>query len=166
MFQVSSSEYRMINYIEGNLKTWDVYSKELKDLEYVWGRMWLPHDGYAKRIESKGLSSADILRGLGWDVPDVEDIKILGVEEGIKLTRMKFNQLYIDKDNCADFIEHIKRYRRNINQKTGTAGTPLHDDHSHAADMIRYFAVNSEKMTNTDMSKHVDVSPDPMFYYG
>jgi phage terminase large subunit len=152
MFQKVSSEYRLIDYIEGHQQTWDEYNTELRKRSYNWGKMWLPHDGYAKRIEAHGKSSAMILRKLGWDVPKKDEVKDfwLGVEEGIKLTRLNFHRLKIDKTRCAAFIEHMKRYRRHINQTTEAAGAPIHDDHSHAPDMLRGFMVCASQMRNED----------------
>lgn len=145
-----SGTYRLFDYIEGNQRTWDDYSAELKERRYNWGRFWLPHDGYAKRIEAKGMSSANILRKLGWDVPPREVVVNLSIEEGIKLTRLNFHKLYIDRTKCQQFIEHMKRYRRHINQTTQAASSPVHDDHSHAPDMLRGFMSNVGKMTNSD----------------
>jgi phage terminase large subunit len=149
IFQKNAGELRMIDYIEGNQRLWDDYTAELQAKGYNWGRFWLPHDGHAKRIESRGQSSAFILRRLGWDVPERQETAELSVEEGIKIARQKFPRIYIDVKKCLPFIEHIKRYRRHINQQTETAGAPVHDDHSHAADMLRIFAINEDKMLNT-----------------
>lgn len=155
MYQKVSSEYRLIDYIEGHQRTWDDYDNELRTRKYNWGKLWLPPDGFAKRIESQGKSSAMILGKLGWNVAPKELIleNQLGVEEGIKLTRLNFHRLYIDKIKCAAFIEHIKRYRRHINQTTEAEGSPVHDDHSHAGDKLRYFMVNAKSMTNEDEVK-------------
>lgn len=166
LFQINGSEYRLIDYIEGHMRTWDDYSKEMKDKKYSWGKLWLPHDGYSKRIESKGLSSADILKGLGWEVPDRDEVVEMGVEEGIKLTRMRFSQLYIDKTKCKAFVDHVKRYRRHINKQTEAAGTPVHDDHCHAGDMLRYFMVNCHQMTNGPSSAPIGQKQSVDFYYG
>jgi len=156
MFQVLGSEYRMVDFIAGKDKQdWNWYSDELKARRYNWGKLYLPHDGYAKRMESKGLSSADILKKLGWDVPAREEISSPSIEEGIRITRMKFPQLRIDKGKCGEFVEHIKRYRRNLNSKTGAESTPLHDEHSHAADMLRGFMVNVDKMRNAEQGAPV-----------
>jgi len=156
MFQVLGSEYRMIDFIAGKDKQdWNWYSDELKARRYNWGKLYLPHDGYAKRMESKGLSSADILKKLGWDVPAREEISSPSIEEGIRITRMKFPQLRIDQGRCSEFVEHIKRYRRHLNSKTGAESTPLHDEHSHAADMLRGFMVNVDKMRNAEQGAPV-----------
>jgi len=161
LFQVLGSEYRMIGFIPGKDKQdWPWYNTELRKLRYNWGKFYLPHDGHAKRMESLGLSSADILRKLGWNVPSREQTTDVSIEEGIRITRMKFGQLRIDKDKCAEFIENIKRYRRNVNTKTGAETQPVHDEHSHAADMLRGFMVNVDQMSNYDDFRQSDIMPD------
>jgi len=95
------------------------------------------------------------LRGLGWDVVSKEEIKsrALSVEEGIRNARMMFPQLYIDKTKGAPLIESVKRYRRHINQSTGAASDPVHDDHSHGADNLRYICCNADGMVNGTIRK-------------
>ena len=71
------------------------------------------------------------------------------VEEGIRQTRAMFHQLYIDKIRCADLVESLRRYRRHINQQTLTATSPVHDQYSHGADMLRYTCININSMVNS-----------------
>ena len=163
MFQVLGSDYRMIDHIPGRDKQdWNWYNTELRKRPYNWGKVWLPPDGYAKRMEGMGRSSADILAKLGWKVANREEVSALSQEEGIKLTRLKFGQLRIDSEKCAVFVDAIKRYRRHINNTTGSEGTPLHDDNSHDADMLRYFMTNVDSMTNEDDRPFI---PDPSLSY-
>lgn len=149
MVQKHSSEIRIIDYIEGSHLTLADYSEQLKDLRYNWGKLWLPHDGFSKDVKM-GKSSADILKRLGWDVPQKMDIVQMSVEEGIRVTRLLFNRMYFDKAKTTDLIEHLKRYRRRMNKQTESAGSPLHDDHSHGADALRYMAINIDRMRNED----------------
>ena len=163
MFQVLGSDYRMIDYIPGRDKQdWGWYNAELRTRRYNWGKMWLPHDGHAKRMDGNGRSSADILKKFGWDVAKREESSDMSVEEGIKITRLKFAQLRIDAEKCALFIDSIKRYRRHVNASTGAEGTPLHDDNSHDADMLRYFSTNVDSMRNENERRFV---PDPSTTY-
>lgn len=149
MVQRHLSAIMVIDCIAGTHFQWDSLSADLKERKYNWGRVWLPHDGFTTTLNAP-RSSEQILRGLGWDVVSKEEIKskALSVEEGIRNVRMMFPQLYIDKSKCAPLIESIKRYRRHINQSTGAAGDPVHDDHSHGADNLRYICCNADSMTN------------------
>ena len=147
MIQKGPSDIRIIDYIEDSHKTYDQYSRMLKEREYNWGRVWLPHDGFSKDPKT-GLGTDQILRQLGWDVPDKDAIVKLSVEEGIKAVRQMFSRMYLDKTKCKDLVESLKRYRRHINKQTETAGAPEHDDFSHGADMLRYACVNLSMMHN------------------
>lgn len=161
LVQRQTSEIRIIKYIEDDHRTIADYSAELKNLKMNWGKVWLPHDGYSGDLKT-GMSTASIMRRLGWTVPERDEIKELPVEDGIRLSRMKFPQVYIDKTNCERLIECLKRYRRRINRETNTAGAPLHDDYSHGADLFRYICLNAGQMTNQD-DKPIYIPPPPNY---
>lgn len=149
--QKASSEIRIINYIEGNQRTLPDYSADLKALRLDgqpinWGKVYLPHDGFATRHQT-GKSDADVMRELGWTVVAVPQI---GVEMGINRLREIFPRLYFNKERTPRLVECLKRYRRQINQTTNEPGQPLHDEFSHGADCARYMAVVSDQLTNDD----------------
>jgi phage terminase large subunit len=146
LVQRSSSELRVIENIEDSHKTLDYYSAMLKEKRYNWGKMYLPHDGRNKDFKT-GKSAEEIMQALGWDVAITPN---MGIEDGIRLTRMAFGRMYFDKTKCERLIQCAKRYRRSINQQTNEPGAPMHDEWSHGADNLRYIAVNAESMTNED----------------
>ena len=150
MVQKSLSEIRIINTIVGTHFDYNTLSAELRELRYNWGKIWLPHDGYSKRMEAGGRSSYQILTKLGWDVAKREEIIELSIEEGIRNARMVFPRVYFDKEKTVDLIESLKRYRRRINRETHTATTPMHDDASHGADCFRYICANEGNFLNAD----------------
>lgn len=159
LIQRHTSEIRIIKYIEDSHRTVADYSAELKKLNMNWGKAWLPHDGYSADFKT-GMSTASILRKLGWNVPERDEIVELPVEEGIRQVRMKFPRVYVDQTNCERLVECLKRYRRRINRETQTAGTPLHDEYSHGADLFRYVCVNADLMTNEDEKPLVRTRPN------
>lgn len=148
LVQVLRSEVRVIKYIEDSHKTLDWYAGELNKLNYNWGHDYLPHDGDHKDFKT-GMSARQILSKFGRNVLITPNIR---VEDGIKMARMMFPRMIVNKSECEQFIECLKRYRRVINSKTDTAGKPLHDNYSHGADVFRYIAVNVESMNNEDES--------------
>ena len=182
LVQKNLSEIRIIRYYEYSRTRLDVMSAELKALNMNWGLMWLPHDGFNKTLNANGKSTYDILTKLGWKCAvrkaekrsDIEIVE-LGLEQGIRNTRIKFSQMYFDKTWCDAkpnplppegqtvltnrLIECVKRYRRKINKETGTESAPVHDDYSHGADMVRGIAANCDKMTNEE------ARPKPQIYY-
>ena len=123
------------------------YIQDLKERRYNWGTDYLPHDGDSGRLESSGLSARDILGKLG---RSVQIIPRGDIEAGIKAARVIFQRCYFDRDRTGALVSHLKRYRRQINQSTGEAMGPLHDEHSHACDAFRYLAQVADKLVNDD----------------
>jgi phage terminase large subunit len=144
LVQKIRSELRIIAYVEDSHQTLDYYSAQLKAKNLNWGRLFLPHDG-AHADYKTGKSSGEIMTALGWEVAYTPNVS---VEEGIRLTRLMFPQMFFDKEKTERLIECVKRYRRQVNQTTNTPGAPLHDEFSHGADNLRYIALNAEFMTN------------------
>jgi phage terminase large subunit len=137
------SDIRIIGYIEDNHRTLDSFSSELKNLNYNWGKMFLPHDGKSKDYKY-GLSAEDIMKKQGWDV---RIVPIATIESGIKLARMHFHKCYFDK-SAKRLLECLKNYKRSINSATNEPGAPLHDEYSHGADAFRYMATSVDSMKN------------------
>lgn len=138
------SEIRVIEYIEDDHKTLDYYSAMLKNKNFNWGKMYLPHDGDSKDFKT-GKSAKELMTKLGWSVEIVPNI---GIEQGIKAARMGFRQVYFNKNTTTRLIDCLKRYRRQINVATNEPGAPLHDEHSHGADCFRYLLVAADSMKN------------------
>lgn len=151
LVQRSASELRVIGVIMDNLRTLDSYVSELNALGYRWGTDWLPHDGRAKNTHT-GKSTEEMLQKMGRKVQIVPEI---GIENGISAARMMFPRVYLDK-GCVDLMNSLKRYKR-VQMTNGSFGAPMHDDASHGADMWRYLAVVSDKLSN-GMHKEYDYS--------
>lgn len=153
MVQKVASELRIIGYIEDSHRTLDSYingdqkrpdADYLKKYPYNWGTDYLPHDGTHKDFKS-GKSAEDILKALGRKVDITPNI---GLEPGIKAARMMFGRVYFDEIKAARLIECLRRYKRNINQRTLEAGSPVHDEFSHGADAFRYLGVVCDMLRN------------------
>ena len=151
-FQRLHSEIRCIDFLENNFKTYDWYTNELRNKGYNYGLDFLPHDGGHKN-EQTGMSAVEILRKLGRKV--AEPLPRADVEEGIKAVRLVFPQIYFDDVKTVELVNHIKRYRRAIPTTTNEPQGPLHDEHSHAADMLRYMAQAIPQMTNDEKQKPI-----------
>jgi len=167
------SEIRIIEYVEANRTSPDVFSSYLKTRPYNWGKVWLPRaDGFSKTFISKGQSAYDIMKRQGWNVATKNEVAHLSVEEGIRITRLKFGQMYFDKEKTAAevspkvdmdkltitdrhwrFIESLKRFKRHINEDTEVVGVPVRDPSKHGGDTVRYVAINADRMTNEDDRK-------------
>jgi phage terminase large subunit len=144
LVQRLASEIRIIRYIEDRLRYIPSYSQELRDLKLNYGKLWLPHDGKAEKLE--GPSARKQFSDLGWDVEIVPDI---GVEDGIRKTREVFSRFYIDKTHATELVNRLGRYRRRVNSE-GQASVPMHDDASHGSDGTRYLAIVADQLSNED----------------
>lgn len=149
-----ASEVRVIDYIEDSHRTVDSYVMQLQERKWNWGTDYIPHDG-AHRDFKSGKSTQELLQTLG---RNVQVLARGNPEEGIRLARMIFPRTYFDADRCTELVNHLKRYRRQINQITQEAGAPLHDEHSHAADAFRYLAQSLEMMNNDNWGKPLPVN--------
>lgn len=145
LVQKSASELRIVGYLEDSHRTLADYVAQLKAMPMNWGVHYLPHDGFAKDFKT-GKSAQEILEALGCTVEKTPNMPI---EDGIRAARLVFPRVYIDKTKAAGLIECLKRYRRNISNKTGEAGSPLHDQYSHGADAWRYTCLVADSMTNS-----------------
>lgn len=156
--QRSASEIRVIDYIEDSHKKLSDYVEMLRGevkgkdaglhahrAKYTWADDWLPHDGFAKDYKT-GKSADEMMRALGRNVSRTPS---MDVEGGIKAAREVFERVWFDKDKAERLVECLKRYRRNIGQKTGEAGAPLHDEFSHGADAFRYLSLCADQLKNT-----------------
>lgn len=149
--QKVASEVRIIHYIEGNQRTLAEYNQELRgltldDQPIYWGNMFLPHDGFATKHQT-GKMDADVMRQLGWNVFKTPNVHVTA---GIDRAREMFPRVYFHESRAARLVECLKRYRWNINQKTGQGDSPLHDEFSHGADAFRYLSLVEDQMTNEE----------------
>ncbi len=120
-------EVRVIGYIEDSNRTLDWYVGQLERNPYRWGTDFLPHDGRTRNFQT-GKSTEELLKDMGRTVHVLPQTSI---EEGIKAARLLFPKCYFDQDKTLRLVECLKRYRRDINQKTNEPGAPLHDEYSH-----------------------------------
>lgn len=132
--QRSPTDVRVIDYIEDRNRTLDWYVAEMERREYRWGTDYIPHDGRARNFQT-GKSTEEALRAMGRTVAVLPQS---GIEEGIKQARLLWPRCYFDRSRTVRLLECLKRYRRDINQRTDEAAGPLHDEFSHGADMFRY----------------------------
>lgn len=147
--QRSASELRVVDYIEDSHKKLSDYVDMLNAKPYSWGQDWLPHDGFSRDYKT-GKSAEEMLKAMGRKVSRTPNMDIEG---GIKAAREVFERVWFDKEKTVRLVECLKRYRRNIGQKTGEAGSPLHDEFSHGADAFRYLALVADQLTNNDRKK-------------
>jgi hypothetical protein len=145
-FQRVGMQWRMIDYYEASGEGLSHYAKILKEKGYIYDEHYAPHDIEVKELGT-GQSRKEIARELGIDFQVAPK---LSREDGINAVRQRFNLLYIDKNKCEKFIDAISQYHKEWDDKRGEfKNKPLHDWTSHAADMLRYWAVTPDYQPET-----------------
>lgn len=138
LVQVIGKEIRWIDLIADNGKGLDFYVKKLKELPYVYGTHYLPHDVQVREFSS-GKTRLDTLYNLG--LKDIVVVKKSPVEDGIGELRKLINKSWFDAKKCDKGIEALKQYRARFDEALQTYGTPIHGWESHYADAARTFAM-------------------------
>jgi len=141
-FQIYGREIRLIRVYANHGYGLDHYVSVLQELRedkgYIYGKHNFPHDIEVRELGS-GKSRKEILKTLG---VKVDVVKNLHIEEGINAGRLLFKELWIDENNCLEFIDAISQYRQEWDDKKGCfKNRPLYDWTSHFGDMYRYSAI-------------------------
>jgi phage terminase large subunit len=158
--QRAASEVRVLDYLEDTRRTLDSYVRELREEHprALWGRDWLPHDGFATRHQT-GKPDSAVLVAMG---RHVERVPNADVERGVRAVRQLFPRLWFNAANprVERLLECLKRYRRNVPSSTGEPGAPRHDEYSHGADAVRYLALVADRLTNDEPVPEVEEEED------
>ena len=141
-FQVArGGEIRIINYYEN----WDEgaahYCDWLNKQGYRFGRHIFPHDA-RKRDAGAKTQYIDYVTPLLQGRCVILDIKECDKLEGIQAVRGILSRCVFDEAKASKGLKHLEAYRKVWDDRLGCyKNTPLHDEHSHAADSFRYLAV-------------------------
>jgi phage terminase large subunit len=137
-------EFRLIDFVSDSLKDVSFYLKEMASRPYVYGTVWLPHDGKAKTLAAGGRSVQQLVQAGGHKVRIVPS---LSITDGMAAVRTIFNRCWFDADKCAEGLQALKHYRYESDEQMGDSKhqvfkrEPMHDWASHPADAFRYFAI-------------------------
>ncbi len=145
-FQIYGLQWRMIDYDEFEGESLGHAIKLMESKGYHYGTHHAPHDIEVRELGT-GKSRYEIAESLG---VSYTVLPALSVDDGINAVRMRFSQLWFDKTKCDQFLKRLRRYHKEFDEKRGIfKNKPVHDTNSHAADMIRYWAI-------TDFSDEVE----------
>tara|TARA_R100000656_G_scaffold61465_1_gene47496 strand:+ start:23036 stop:24403 length:1368 start_codon:yes stop_codon:yes gene_type:complete len=142
MQQLVGLELHLIDFIEDSGKDIDFYIKTLRERNYSYGVMHLPHDAFHKRLESAKTIAEQFEEG-GFKV---ERVPHASIQNGIQQVRKIFPRVYFDKDKCSLLVRALENYHKEYDEVGKVfKKTPKHDWSSHAADAMRYLAIGFEK---------------------
>lgn len=141
-FQVGrGGQVSIINYYEN----WDEgashYCDWLNKQKYRFGRHIFPHDAKKRDIGSK-TQYIDYVTPLLEGRFIVLDQKECNPLEGIQTVRSMLSRCVFDEEKTSQGVKHLESYKKVWDDRLGCfKNTPLHDNHSHAADAFRYLAI-------------------------
>lgn len=137
--QQVGQEHRFIDYYSNNGEGFAHYAKTLREMPYVYGTHYLPHDAEVRELTT-GKHRREVLEQLG--IKPVEVVKRINhINEGIEMVRQVLPLCWFDEIKCAEGIDCLRGYRREFDEKLNTfKPRPLHDWASHGADSFRQFA--------------------------
>lgn len=148
-FQLVGFQWRMIDYYENSGEGIAHYIKVLNDKGYTYSDHYAPHDIEVRELGT-GVTRKETASNLGLDF---QTVPRQSIEDGINAVRLRFNQLWIDQTKCEKFIDAIKAYQKEWDEKNGIfKDKPLHNWASNPADMLRYWAL-------TDYSPNIYYRP-------
>ena len=112
----------------------------------------MPHDAANKSAQTN-VTYADVVG------PMLQGhIVILNRDEcnvflGIQNVRVMLPRCVFDAEKCAKGVKHLESYRKLWDDRLGCYKTqPLHDEHSHCADAMRYVAAGLSKIESKPKS--------------
>jgi hypothetical protein len=154
-FQLAGREVRMIDYFEASGEGLNYYASVLRSKGYVYAEHYAPHDIEVRELGT-GKSRREIAANFGIDFRIAPNISI---DDGINAVRMRFKNLWIDERKCEQFVDAISQYQKEWNDKMGDfKARPLHDWTSHAADMIRYWAVTTVHTPDLQLQTQIEAN--------
>lgn len=138
-------EFHIIDFYSYGYKRIDHYIQVLQQKGYVYGTCYLPHDANSGQLATGKTMEAQLI-GLGMKTDIAPK---LGILDGINAVSTVMEMCFFDKVKCADGLQSLRRYRYDINPDGSPSKLPLHDEYSHAADALRYFAVTPHVQWDT-----------------
>ncbi len=127
---------------------------KVKAKPYIYGKHFAPHDIKATD-QSTGKTRFETAKALGIAFTIVPDI---GVSDGINASKLVLSRLWVDKENCKEWVKAMKNYVREWDDKRGMyKDVPYHNWASHGADEWRYAALSEKYMTNDVAEKQKEM---------
>lgn len=151
-------EYRFIDYYESNLEDVEHYVKELKKLDYNYGRHYFPHDANHDRLGMK-RNIKEQFTDLG--IKPITIVPVVKIKQtAIELARGIFPECWFHKGTddrgkrMERGIDALSNYRyKYIDNDDVYQNTPHHDWSSNGADAFMQFAQGYvEKSVNSGRS--------------
>lgn len=126
---------------------WMILQQKQNERGYVYGKHYAPHDAN-KRELGTGQTLIQTAEKMGLIL---EQIPMIGIDDGIQKVRLMFPRLYINEPLCEQPLNAWLNYHKEWDeQKLMFSKDAVHDWSSHYADTLRYLAVVEQELKNTD----------------
>lgn len=144
LYQVIGGAVHFIKYIEDFGRPIANYFMDLKDLNYHYGDIYLPHDAEARSNRAGSVDQVEattLLEDLKRMLPDYH-FKVLPRNQGyraIDMARGMFSTFYFDAAGCEMGLQRLAGYHYEYSIKNKIwSQRPKHDENSHGADAFQY----------------------------
>lgn len=147
--QVDNNKIIFIDYCEDAGKGVRDYISMLAEKGYRYRTHFLPHDAANKGKGQDGESTMELFENM-LDTFEVSgSVEVLtknpSKQNGINAVRARFGRYHFDEHNCHFGLRHIEGYSRAWDRHNSCfRKDPKHDEHSHAADALRYEAESGD----------------------
>lgn len=159
------TQERFLRYIEDYGRSYEFFVLQMRDMQhkhgYLYGTHFLPHDAGHERQMGKTLAKpVDMLRDLAPDWTFIIVPRVEITQHGIEMTRQAFSRAWFSMSGCKAGVEHLSRYQKTWNQRHQFwSDTPLHNEHSEAADSFRQWAQGYDPRIATPGASRMTRSP-------
>lgn len=127
----------VIDYDEFDSQPLAFYFDLLRSKDFVYSKIWLPHDARAKSLQT-GRTTVEQFLSAGFPVDIVPHVAL---QHGIDAVRQILPLCYFNP-RCMAGIEALRAYRRKWDEKKKIlSDVPIHDWASHGSDAFRYLAL-------------------------
>ncbi len=137
--ELTSGEHRVIDYEEHENESFISIIQGLQKKDYIYGEWIGPHDLNVREYttaESRLAAARDV--GVSFTVAPR-----LPIADGIESTRRWLQRAWFNEGTTEQGRRFLTLYRAQWDEKRRVLSkAPVHDDTSHAADALRYYAVS------------------------
>lgn len=131
--------HRVIDYLENSGEGLEWYADELSRRKYRYGRVYFPHDGNQRSMDT-GKTRARTFEEMSR--LRVTVLPKTRIEDGIEQVRLILPKVYFDAEKTKRGIDCLMHYQKKWDPKNQIFSTkPLHDWSSNGADAFRTFAM-------------------------
>jgi hypothetical protein len=141
----------VIDFYEDHHQHVSHYVDVIRAKPYAYGKHYLPHDAASSTVGGESVAAQIRAFAIPCQVLEQPVKAKTTFSMQVQHTREMLTRCYFDAEKCALGLKHLENYRKRWNESIGCyTMDAVHDDHSHAADAIRYMAEAQRSIKNSD----------------